>query len=209
MSDKIDDDTRLLAAIAYGEASGANDSNEIAGIAFAVANRCRAWGRKTVSELKVTDPNYAYAWNGTNQRFNRFMKASDSDIKKDAGMSSALDWAKVALAGSGNDPSNGALFWDGLDFKTDKNGNDNINHPKRKNGFKYGDSSHNIFGVPEKKRAVIIRWKIKNKKTGEIVSGAERGRYDAPWVSTAAHGKTIFWKYSEDYLKATGGKEYR
>jgi len=25
----------------------------------------------------------------------------------------------------------------------------------------------------------------------------------------AAHGKTIFWKYNADYLKATGGKSYR
>lgn len=36
---KIDDDMRLLAALAYGEASTADDSDEIGGIAFAVANR--------------------------------------------------------------------------------------------------------------------------------------------------------------------------
>ena len=38
----IDDQTRKLAAIAYGEASTANNSDEIGGIAFAVANRARA-----------------------------------------------------------------------------------------------------------------------------------------------------------------------
>ena len=186
--DKIDDDTGLLAAVAYGEASTANDPDEIGGIAFTVANRCRAWNGKTVTNLKASDPNYAYAWNGTNQRFNKFMKASVDSIKKDAGMSSALDWAKAALENKGTDPSNGALFWD---------------------GFKYGDPLHDIFSIPENKREIIVRWKIKNNKTGKIIDGAERGRYDAVWVSTAAHGNTILWKHPDDYLEATGGKEYR
>ena len=207
--DKIDDDTGLLAAVAYGEASTANDPDEIGGIAFTVANRCRAWNGKTVTNLKASDPNYAYAWNGTNQRFNKFMKASVDSIKKDAGMSSALDWAKAALENKGTDPSNGALFWDGLDFKKDTNGNENKNHPKRKDGFKYGDPLHDIFSIPENKREIIVRWKIKNNKTGKIIDGAERGRYDAVWVSTAAHGNTILWKHPDDYLEATGGKEYR
>jgi hypothetical protein len=70
MSDAINRDLRLLAAIAYGEASTANDSDEIGGIAFSVANRCRAWRGKTASELRVVDPNYAFAWSGSNQRFN-------------------------------------------------------------------------------------------------------------------------------------------
>jgi hypothetical protein len=209
MSDTISTDQRLLAAVAYGEASTANDSNEIGGIAFATANRCRAWGGKTVTDLKVADPNYSYAWNGSNTRYNRLMAASDADIKKDAGMSLALDWANKAIANSGTDPSNGAFWWDGLDFKIDQTGHDNINHPKRLDGFAYGNSSHNIFGVPEAKRTRIVRWKIKNKKTGQIVDGAERGRYDAVWISTAAYGKTIFWKHPDDYLKATGGKAYR
>lgn len=209
MSDVISKDERLLAAIAFGESSTSNDSEEIGGIAFAVANRCRAWGGKTITEIKAYDPNYSYAWNGSNDRFNLLMKAKEDVIKNDTGMSLALDWAKKALANSGIDPSNGAFWWDGLDFKVDENGNDNVNHPKRIDGFEYGDPSHNIFGVPEKKRTRIIRWKIKNKKTGMVVDGAERGRYDAIWVSTAAYGETIFWKHPDDYLKATGGKAYR
>lgn len=113
MSDeKIDDETRLLAAVAYGEASTANDSDEIGGIAFAVSNRCRAWGGKTVSALKAADPNYAYAWDGSNAR---------------------------------------------------------------------------------------------NKKTGQIVDGAERGRYDEVWISTFAHSSTIFWKHPTEHITATGG----
>jgi uncharacterized Zn-binding protein involved in type VI secretion len=31
----------------------------------------------------------------------------------------------------------------------------------------------------------------------------------ADWVSTAAHGSTVFWLHNPDYLKATGGKAYR
>lgn len=206
---QMDDDVRLLAALAYDEASVANDSNEMGGIAFAVANRCRAWGGKTVRELKAADPNYAYAWNGSNQRFNKFMKAGTDVVKKDAGMMAALSGANAALANRGVDPSNGALFWDGVDFGVDRYGSDNSAHPKRKDGFRYGDPSHNIFGVEESARKVVVRWKIRNKRTGEVVDGAERGRYDAVWISTAAHGKTIFWKHPEDYLRATAGKAYR
>ena len=204
MSDTISQNERLLAAIAYGESSTANNAEEIGGIAFAVANRCRAWGGKTVTELKVADSNYAYAWNGSNARFNRLMNAKEDAVKKDTGMALALTWATAALNNTGTDPSNGGFWWDGLDFKTNYS-----NHPKVSDGFKYGDILHNIFNVEEKKREVIVRWKIKNKKTGKTIDGAERGRYDAIWVSTAAHGSTIFWKHPAEYITATGGKEYR
>lgn len=110
----------------------------------------------------------------------------------------------VALKNKGEEPSNGGFWWDGLDFKTNYS-----NHPKVRDGFKFGEPAHNIFIVQEKKREIIVRWKLKNKKTGQIVDGAERGRYDAVWVSTAAHGSTIFWKHPTEYITATGGKEYK
>ena len=56
----IDAQTRKLAAIAYGESSGANDPNDMAGIAWAVANIARAWGGKTIYEMISADPNYTY-----------------------------------------------------------------------------------------------------------------------------------------------------
>ncbi|HEY4802151.1 MAG TPA: hypothetical protein VIH96_05980 [Paraburkholderia sp.] len=204
MSDTIDKNVRLLAAVAYGEASTANDPQEIGGIAFAVANRCRAWGNKTVSELRAFDSNYSYAWNGSNARFNKFMRTSDAGIAFDPAMKLALDWSEKAIANSGPDPSSGGYWWDGLDFKSNY-----ANHPKVRDGFKWGDAAHNIFDVPEKRRNVIVRWQVKNRKTGKIVDGAERGRYDSVWVSTATHGSTIFWLHNPDYLKATGGKAYR
>lgn len=203
MSTVISHEVRLLAAIAYGEASTANDPEEMGGIAFAVANRCRAWGGKTVAELRAADPNYAYAWNGSNARFNKLIAASDDDIAVHPGMTIAVQSARRALANEGPDPSAGAFWWDGLDFKT------NARHPKIRDGFKWGDPSHNIFGVAENKYEVIVRWQIRNRKAGKIVDGAERGRYDSMWVSTAAHGKTIFWRYNPQYVSATGGKAYR
>lgn len=204
MSGPISDEVRLLAAIAYGEASTANDPQEIGGIAFAVANRCRAWGGKTVSQLRTADPNYAFAWDGSNVRFNRLMRAPDGEIERNPGMKLAVDWARKALADDGPDPSNGAFWWDGLDFKTRY-----ASRPKVRDGFKWGSPSHNIFGVPEKRREVIKYWRVRNKKTGQIVDGGERGRYDSVWVSTAAHGSTVFWRHNPDYLKANGAKAHR
>lgn len=204
MSGTISQEVRLLAAIAYGEASTANDPQEIGGIAFAVANRCRAWGGKSVAELRAADSNYSYAWNGSNDRFNKLMRTPDREIELNPGMKLAADWAQKALTNDGPDPSNGAFWWDGLDFKTNY-----ACHRKVQAGFKWGDLSHNIFDVPEHRIEVIVRWKIRNKKTGTIVDGGERGRYDSVWVSTAAHGGTVFWQHNPDYLKATGGKAYR
>ncbi len=204
MSDAINQQVRLLAAIAYGEASPANESQEIGGIAFAVANRCTAWDKKSVSALRAADPNYSYAWDGSNARFNKLMRTSDSEIERDPGMKLAVEWAQKALANIGPDPSNGGFWWDGLDFKTNYG-----NHPKVRDGFKWGDRSHNIFSVPDKSREVVVRWRIKNKKTGKIVNGSERGRYDSVWLSTAAHGSTVFWIHNSDYLQASGGKAYR
>ena len=204
MSGGIAQEVRLLAAVAYGEASTANDPQEIGGIAFAVANRCRAWGGKTVSELRVADPNYSYAWAGSNARFNKLMRIPDREVELDPGMKLAVDWAQKALDSNGPDPSNGAFWWDGLDFQTNY-----ANHPKVHDGFKWGKPSDNIFGVPEKRREVIVRWKIRNKKTRQVIDGGERGRYDSVWVSTAAHGGTVFWLHNPDYLKAAGGQAYR
>lgn len=204
MSDAISQDVRLLAAIAYGEASTANDPLEIGGIAFAVANRCRAWDGKTISELRAADPSYSYAWDGSNARFNKLMRTPEKELELNPVMKLAVDWAKKALAGDGPDPSNGAFWWDGLDFKTRYD-----SRPKVMDGFKWGSPSDNIFGVPEKRREVIKYWRVRNKRTGQIVDGGERGRYDSVWISTAAHGSTVFWRHNPDYLKANGAKAYR
>ncbi|MBR7630435.1 hypothetical protein KAT72_15760 [Aeromonas popoffii] len=200
----IDKQTRQLAAIAYGEASTANVKDEISAIAWAVANRARAWDGKTVDELLKADPNYTYAVTDGNARYNILMESSEGDIAKDPAMQHAIDSAQAALDNSGDDLSNGAFWWDGIDFKTNFK-----NHPKVKNGFHITDPSHNIFDVKDVSKPTTIYWKVLDKKTKKIVDSKIRGKYEFVWESTAAYGKTIFWKHNNDYLKATGGKAYR
>jgi hypothetical protein len=200
----IDAQTRKLAAIAFGEASVANDPSEIAAIAWAVANRARAWGNKTLAQLLAADPNYTYAVKDGNVRFNRLMDASESTIQADPGMAAAVEAAKQALSNAGTDPSNGAYWWDGVDFKTN-----HARHPKVRDGFRFGAPAHNIFDVQETSHEVTIYWKVINKKTGLEVNSKVRGKYKHVWVSTAAFGSTILWTHDADYLAATGGKAYR
>ena len=201
---ELDFNIKKLAAIAYGEASTQNDPDEIAAIAFAVANRARAWGGKTVDELIEADPKYTYAVNGKNIRYERFMKTTCvGDIESDAGMHLALKAAIRAWANQGQDPSNGAYWWDGLDFKTNY-----VKHPKVTSGFRFGDQEHNIFGVEEKAVSVTIYWKVRNKKNGAAVNSAVRGKYSCVWLSTAAHGKTIFWTHDPEYLATSGGNAF-
>ena len=201
---RIDPQTRKLAAIAYGEASTANDPNEIGGIAWSVANRARAWDNKTLEQMLAADPNYTYAVKDGNPRFKRLMTASEAEILTDKGMSLALECAKSALANNGTDPSNGAYWWDGLDFKTNY-----ANHPKVLNGFLFGAPEHNIFDVRETSYEITLYWKVRDKKTGKEVNSKVRGSYKHVWESTAAYGRTIFWKHDAAYLSATGGKAYR
>jgi hypothetical protein len=201
---EINSEVRLLAAVAYGEASTDDNSEEVLGIAYAVANRARAWGEKKISDLLKSDRNYTYAANGTNTRFNLLMASSPKAINKSLPMRAAINSAINALNRKGHDPSNGAYWWDGIDLKLKKQVNPRIAY-----GFKYGAQEHNIFDMQQITKTVIIHWRVINKKTGETVDGAERGRYDAIYVSTAACGKTIFWRYNLDYVKATGAKEYK
>jgi hypothetical protein len=200
----IDSETRLLAAIAYGEGSTADVEDELSGIAHAVANRAKAWGGKKVSEVVRDDPNYTYAANGKNERFNLLKASSLENINKSKGMRIAINAAREALAGKGSDPSNGAYWWDGIDLKDKKPFN-----PRIQQGFTYGAPEHNIFDMTEISKPVITYWQVKNSKTGKLENSKERGRYDCVYRSTAAHGKTIFWRYTADYVKATGAKEYK
>jgi len=154
--------------------------------------------------MLAADPNYTYAVKDGNPRFNKLMKSDETTIAADPGMTLALAAAQAALSNSGNDPSNGAYWWDGLDFKTNY-----AKHPKVADGFRFGDPSHNIFSVSEASHETTLYWRVRDKKTGEEVNSKIRGTYKWVWVSTAAFGQTIFWKHDTDYLAATGGKAYR
>ena len=84
------------------------------------------------------------------------MKTKNIDeISQDSGMKQALDAAIRAWANDGPDPSNGAYWWDGVDFKTNYK-----HHPKVKDGFRFGDKNHNIFDVEENRFQRILYWKV-------------------------------------------------
>ena len=199
----ISAEIRLLAAIAYGEASVDDNYEEVLGIAYAVANRGRAWG-KTVHDMLEADPNYTYAANGHCVRFNLLKEASIKKINESMPLRQAVNAAKNAHNKKGNDPSNDAYWWDGVDLKLKKSVN-----PRIKRGFKYGALEHNIYQMDQIIVVAIQYYQVIDKKTHEIVDGAERGRFDSVYVSKAACGQTIFWRYNPDFVKATGAKEYR
>lgn len=199
----ISEEIRLLAAIAYGEASVDDNYQEVLGIAYAVSNRARAWG-KTIPNLLKADPNYTYAANGKCVRFNLLQEASIKKINESVALRQAINAARNALGQVGNDPSNEAYWWDGVDLKLKKKGN-----PRIQGGFKYGAQDHNIYQMEPIIIVVIRYWQVVDKKTNLTVDGAERGRFDTVYISKAAHGQTIFWRYNPDFVKTTGAKEYR
>jgi hypothetical protein len=78
-------------------------------------------------------------------------------------------------------------------------------HPKVVKGIRFTKPEHDIFKVGEKKLTEVVEyWRDKNgNKT------TERGRYSYTYESTAAWGSTVFWRFTPEYLKATGGKEHQ
>jgi hypothetical protein len=196
-------EARLIAAIAYGEASTDDNVEEVCGIAHAVINRSAAWGI-SVAEMLKKDKNYTYAANGGNARFNLLNGASVEKINDSAAMRVAVNAAIRAASGEGGDPSNGAYWWDGLDLKDLVKTNPRVAH-----GFKFASDDRNIFKMDPIIKNVIVHWRVRDKKTLLEVDSVERGRYDTVYVSTAAKGKTVFWKYNPDFVRASGAKEYK
>jgi hypothetical protein len=194
---------KVLAAIAYGEASVADDPDEIAALAWAVVNRSKAWG-KTISEMLAKDPDYTYAADGSNVRFNKLMKSSESEITAHKGMNQALEAAKKAFAREGSDPSNGAFWWDGEDIKSRYRTHEKV----QMGGIRFTDPAHNIYDIQETSYPTNTYWESRNRRTGAIVR-TPRGHYDHKYDSTAAYGGTIFWKTNDEYVRASGAKSYK
>ena len=197
------EDEVLLAATAYGEASLDNVYEEMAAIANVIVRQSKA---RSVSIKTLLGPANTYAFaasNGGNERFKALKKASSDKLESDKGMKDALKAARNALSG-GTDYSNGAYFWDGVDLKTNYK-----NHPKVKKGIKFADPKHNIFGVKEKDiTEVVTHWQHQDKN-GKVVNGKERGKYKYTYISTTAYGKTVFWRYGDEFLQATGNRPYQ
>ncbi|WAL50333.1 hypothetical protein OUI59_15935 [Klebsiella variicola subsp. tropica] len=206
--DKISDEERLLAAMAYGEASASNDANELKALASVLVRQRDARGYTTMKEFIDGEPSYSYVVGDGNAKYKKLNKAKDEDISNDTGMSNALTAAKNALS-DGPDLSNGAYFWDGADIKSNYN-----KHFKVRHGIKFTDPSHNIYDIKDSTKIVILYKIVKVKKTvkGKVKVTKEKvevGRYDHVYDSTAAYGGTIFWKNNDDYITLSKGKLYK
>ncbi|TDG06240.1 hypothetical protein E1N52_22035 [Paraburkholderia guartelaensis] len=206
MTDKketLDAQTRQLAAMAYGEASPDNDSDEMFGLASVLVRQRDARGYSDIGTFASSERSFSFVVSDGNLRYTKLMKATDAQIDKDKGMKIAIAAARNALA-YGVDKSNGAYFWDGADIKSHYS-----THPKVAVGIKFIDPSHNIYNIKESTKLVIKYKFIKKKAAGKItIEKTELYRYDHVYESTAAHGGTIFWKFNPDYVKFTRSKEY-
>lgn len=205
-TEKIGKELRILAAMTYGEASTKDVAEEMGAIARVLIRQRNARGYADMSTFVTSDKTFSFVVKDGSERYKKLTKASEAEIANDAGMSTALNAAKQALADEGTDFSNGAYFWDGADIKTNYK-----NHFKVKHGIRFSDPAHNIYDIQESTKLVIINKTIVKKKKGKVISSetVEVARYDHIYVSTAAYGGTIFWKHNPDYMKATGAKEYK
>ncbi|UXH79187.1 hypothetical protein [Roseateles amylovorans] len=195
---KLDDDTRALAAVAYGEGSTDNVFEEMAAIANVLVRQQKARGYATISAFIKANKTYAFAAHDGNKRYGKLIKATDQEIAADTGMDAAVRGARNALSATPKDYANGAYFWDGADIKSNY-----ANHPKVLVGIKFTDPKHNIYNIAEKNVPDENFWMDANNRPTK-----SRGKWNYKFESTAAYGGTIFWKYNEDFLKATKNKEY-
>ena len=194
----LDNDTRTLAATAYGEGSAGNVFNEMAAIANVLVRQQKARGYKSISAFISADRNFAYAAHDGNERYTQLMKASESQISTSKGMADALKGAINALSPASVDYSGGAYFWDGADIESNYE-----KHAKVRGGIRFSDVAHNLYKIKEKEVPGEEWWRDNRGKKTKV-----RGQWKYKYESTAAWGGTIFWKYNQDFLSATGNKEY-
>lgn len=189
-------DVLLVAAISYGESSVADVFEEMAAIANVLVRQAEARGI-ALSALLGPNSTFAFAASDGNKRTKKFRDTKPNDREKNTGMRLALEAARNAVIGEKTDYSNGAFFWDGADIKTNY-----ANHAKVKQGIKFSAPKHNLYNIKESTVNKTTYW-------DPPTNLKKRGTYTYTWVSTAAFGGTIFWKYADDFIKFTGNKRFR
>lgn len=201
----MNNEIRVLAAMAYGEASTKDDPDEIRALASVLMRQRDARGYSNMTTFVTQDKTFSYVVADGNVRYKKLMRATEREIANDRGMAAAVLAAENAMAG-GADASNGAYFWDGADIASNY-----ANHPKVKRGIHFTAPSHNIYNIVESKKIVIATKTIIKKSKGKIISRnvVKVGRYDHVYDSTAAYGGTIFWKFNPDYISINKAKEYK
>lgn len=205
---KNTEEEKLLAAMVYGEASHADNIDEKKAIAAVLVRQMKARGYSTLDAFTKGEKTYAFIVSDGNTRYTLLKKSSDEEIHDNIAMNNALLAARNAISG-GDDPSNGAYFWDGADIKSNYN-----SHFKVQHGIKFTKPEHNIYNIKESTKIVkktkteIIKKKVKGKittKTETVVIDS----YDHVYDLTAAYGGTIFWKNNPEYIRISKGKEYK
>jgi hypothetical protein len=191
-NEKLSDEVRQLAAMAYGESSTRDVIEEMSVLASVLVRQRDARGYTSISTFASSDRTFSFVVNDGPPRYKRFLNASDDAIAKDGGMRAAVTAARNALAGG---RSNGAYFWDGEDIKTKYQ-----THFKVRHGIRFSQKSHNIFDIAESRKLIILNRTVIKKQGGKELSREEMGvgRYDHVYVSTAAYGSTIFWKNNDE-----------
>lgn len=202
---KIDEETRLLAAMAYGEASAANVAEEMSALASVLVRQRDARKYASIAAFASSDPTFSFVVKDGNERYRKLLDTSEAQLAKDSGMNAAVAAARNALVG-GPDLSNGAYFWDGRDIKTNYK-----NHFKVRNGIRFSHPAHNIYGISESTKLIILNKTVIKKSKGKVISTekVEVGRFDHVYVSTAAFGGTIFWKNNDQYMRVTKAKAHK
>jgi len=199
-----DSETRLLAAIAYGESSPKNVYEEMAAIASVMVRQMKARGYQTMAIFTTKERSFSFVVADGNQRFAKLMKSTDAQIEKSPEMSVAIAAAQNAFA-DGVDHSNGAYFWDGADIKSNYKA-----HQKVRAGIYFSDPRHNIYDVKATDGEYELSIVVKKRRRGKIVQERKViGTYPYTYESTAAHGGTIFWKFGSEWLKISRGKAHR
>jgi len=184
-----------LAATSYGEAKWTNVYKEMAGISSVIVRKAKD-NDVSISKLLSTRD---FAKAVEKERYMQFDRKSNDERESDVGMKTAIKGAINAATG-GPDYSNGAYFWDGADL-----GTEGVNHYKMKDGFLFTNPNHDIYNVGSNA--------VEQKEYWEDVEGnriKQRGKtFYYTYESTAAHGGTVFSKYTRLRLIATGGKAWK
>lgn len=180
---------QIVAAIVYGEASTSAGYEELAAIANALIRKRDSYKDEdgnlkypTVNQLLIRYPDFSYAYK---DKVERYQIALCADIE----IEYPLLYAAVANAfdPEGIDYANGGCYWDGKDLKTKGK-----HHPHYKDGYKFTDPDHDVLSVGDTP-------KMRHKRRGKI--------WYYTYESTAGYGKTVFWKTTPEFRRATGAPQ--
>src|SRR5579863_9545271 len=105
----LDAETRLLAAIAYGEASTSDVYEEMAALASVMLRQMKARGYSSIASFVAKEKSFSFVVGDGNKRYSKLMSATEFQINESAAMTDAVKAAKNALAG-GTDTRMALIF---------------------------------------------------------------------------------------------------